>query len=121
MLLKIFCMLLTLSIFNGQLNKKNLTHQNRPHYYCYTTDDHKLQRQYYSLETPHPHDHSRNYEIPGKNLHSHTKLFIYNNMHTVYLNKDCYPTKIWLVTRHGTRYPARTDTRTIAKFLPYVR
>lgn len=98
---EVFSALLTLSFLAHQPSynspAKSNSDTNTEDIYCYSTDNSKPQRKHYALETPHPPDYTEMFEIP-----------------------DCQPAKIWIVTRHGTRYPSSGSLKKLAQNIPDV-
>lgn len=66
--------------------------------YCYSTDRVKAQQKHYSLQTKHvEYRQTLESTMPGKNSFS-----------AEILNNYCKPKQIWLIMRHGTRYPSKS-------------
>lgn len=74
-------------------------HQYSAHKNCYSTDIEKSQQKYYALQTKSP-----NFE-PNVNFEELS---------------GCSPVRVWLLNRHGTRYPNKM-TRNNYKTLEKVR
>lgn len=65
--------------------------------FCYSETKDHVQKQHYSLETSYPTIDVKYYKVDG-----------------------CTPEKIWIVSRHGTRYPSGNKMNKLKVKLPHV-